>query len=132
MYKMTRHWRAYAWIACLALLFNAFIPLVAAARGSGAMASSAPMDMEVCTAMGMEMLPMPVKPDPAHGGQPAKMMGHCDCCMGHAAAHGLPPPATIAFTLPAGRAVYPPLYYHAPHLLFSWALAQPRAPPVLA
>lgn len=123
---MTRHWSAIAWIACLAILFNAFVPLLASARGADA--STAPMEMEVCTALGMEM--MSFAPPASEDGKPAKTMGHCECCMSHATAHGLPPPVSALAVLPAVHAVYPPLYYLAPHPLFSWSLAQPRAPPV--
>jgi hypothetical protein len=34
--------------------------------------------------------------------------------------------------LAAGRHIYPPLFYSAPHQLHAWSAANPRAPPVLA
>lgn len=116
-----------AWIACLAILFNAFAPLVSHAMAASA---SAAMTMEVCTAMGVTTMPLA-----ADGGEASssaklhKAMNHCGYCVSHAASHGLPPPATVAFAVPAGRDVYPPLYYHAPRPLFPWSLAQSRAPP---
>jgi hypothetical protein len=129
----TRHWTAHAWIACLAVLFNAFVPLVSHALSLSSPAS-APMQMEVCTAMGMAMLPTaaPDQPDKSASGKLAGSMTHCGYCAIHGAALGLPPPSAIAFAAPLGRNAFPPLYYLAPRPLFPWSLAQPRAPPVLA
>jgi hypothetical protein len=133
MNRKTGHRTAYAWIACLAILFNAFVPLVSHALSLSSPAS-APMRMEVCTAMGIEMLPMaaPDQPDKSASGKQAGDMTHCGYCAIHGAALGLPPPIAIAFAVPRGRDVFPPLYYLAPRPLFPWSLAQPRAPPVLA
>jgi hypothetical protein len=133
MNRKTRHWTAYAWIACLAILFNAFVPLVSHAF-SLSPSQSAPLRMEVCTAMGIEMLPMaaPDHPDKSASGKQAGSMTHCGYCAIHGAALGLPPPIAIAFAAPSGRDTFPPLYYRAPRPLFAWSPAQPRAPPVLA
>jgi hypothetical protein len=133
MHTLTRHWRMrarIAWIACLAILFNAFAPLV-----SHAMEAAAPtppvMAIEVCTAMGMASMPLALAGSgDATSGKLHKNMNHCGYCVAHAAAHGLPPPPAVAFAPAAGRDAYPPLYYHAPRPLFPWSLAQPRAPPL--
>jgi hypothetical protein len=137
MHTMTRHSRKrarIAWIACLAILFNALAPLV-----SHAMEAAAPapvvMAMEVCTAMGMETMPVSLaaaEPDRSASGALHKNMNHCGYCVAHAAAHGLPPPMQAGFTPNIGRDAWPPLYYHSPRLLFPWSLAQPRAPPLPA
>jgi hypothetical protein len=127
MHKTTRQWSLSAWIACLAILFNAFAPIVSHAGESSARASVT-VEMEVCTALGMEMRPSGV---PDHG-QLHKTMKHCGYCVAHAASHGLPPPMTAMFAAVAGRDNYPPLYYRSPRPLFPWSLAQPRAPPALA
>ena len=120
-----------AWIACLAILLNAFAPLVSHAM-DGSSAAPVVMAMEVCTAMGMETMPVALDataPDRSASGPLHKHMNHCAYCVAHAAAHGLPPPVDAVFAAPAGRDVYPSLYYHASRSLFPWSLAQPRAPP---
>jgi hypothetical protein len=137
MYILKRQWRTrarIAWIACLAILFNALAPLV-----SHAMEAAAPapvvMAMEVCTAMGMQTMPVALAaagPDRSASGALHKNMNHCGYCVVHASAHGLPPPMTAVFAPAASRDAWPPLYYHSPHLLFPWSLAQPRAPPLSA
>ena len=127
-----------AWIACLAILFNALVPLVSHAMGT---VSPAPapvvMDLEVCTALGMQTMPLTLAPpgpeqEPSAGGKLHKTMNHCAYCAAHASPHGLPPPMNAAFVPAAGRDAYPPLYYQASRPLFPWSLAQPRAPPQAA
>jgi hypothetical protein len=130
MHRSTRHWSACTWIACLAILFNAFAPVMSH------MASAAPLtvEMEVCTALGMRMMPMSMTPDQADRSASDKLhksMGHCGYCAVHAATLAIPPLTTALFFLSGGRDVYPPLYYHSPHPLLPWSLAQPRAPPFL-
>jgi hypothetical protein len=126
-----------AWIACLAILFNALVPLVSHAMDA---VSPAPvvMDREVCTALGMQTMPLALAPagqeqqDGAGAGKLHKNMSHCAWCAAHASPHGLPPPMDAAFVPAAGRDAYPPLYYQASRPLFPWSLAQPRAPPQAA
>jgi hypothetical protein len=137
MHTPTRPWRTrarIAWIACLAILFNVFAPLVSHAMQP---ATRAPlvMEMEVCTAMGMTSMPVVLAPagtDDSTSGKLHKNMNHCGYCAAHAGAHGLPPPMDVVFAPLGGRDVYPPLYYRASRPLFPWSLAQPRAPPFLA
>jgi hypothetical protein len=119
-----------AWIACLAILFNALVPLVSHAMQAATPAAMV-MEMEVCTAMGMETMSvaLPAAPDGLDAGKLQKHMNHCGYCVVHASAHGLPPPMTAVFVPAASRAAWPPLYYQSPRPLFSRALAQPRAPP---
>jgi hypothetical protein len=131
-HRSTLHW---AWIACLAILFNAFAPIMSYAMGTQAVAgASVVMEMEVCTALGMEMRPFvsDASPDPADAGKLQKHMGHCAYCVAHVPAHGLPPPMPAVFAPAAGRDAWPPLYYQSSRSLFPWALAQPRAPPALS
>ena len=134
MHTPTRHRFVHAriaWIACLAILFNAFAPMVSHAIQAAAPGPAA-MSMEICTALGMTTMPLATPAD-GQGGDDAgklhKAMNHCGYCVSHAASHGLPPPPAIAFAVPSGRDVYPPLYYHSSRPLFPWSLAQPRAPP---
>lgn len=116
-------------MACLAILFNAFVPLLSHA----AQAAAPPvMDVQVCTALGMTTMSVaaaPAGPADSTAGKLHKTMNHCGYCVAHAT-HGLPPPPAMPFAAGTGRDVYPPLYYHAPHPLFPWSLAQPRAPPL--
>lgn len=131
---LTRPWCArarIAWIACLAILFNALVPLVSHAMQSAAPAPMV-MEMEVCTALGMETMSVALPSsasDASDAGKLHKSMNHCGYCVVHASAHGLPPPMTAVFAAAASRDAWPPLYYQSPRPLFSWALAQPRAPP---
>ena len=125
-----------AWIACLAILFNAFAPLVSHAMEAAGPAPTV-MQMEVCTAMGMATMPVVLSDTSldaggADAGKLQKGMNHCGYCVFHATAHGLPPPMRAGFIPAAGRDAWPPLYYHASRPLFPWSLAQPRAPPRLS
>jgi hypothetical protein len=134
MHTRTRHRSTlyWAWIACLAILFNAFAPMLSHAMGTRAAAGASVMlEMEVCTAMGMEMQKVAVG-DPDDGAGLQKNPNHCASCVAHAATHGLPPPMPAVFVPAAGRAAWPPLYYQSSRSLFPWALAQPRAPPALS
>jgi hypothetical protein len=118
---------SWTWIACLAILFNAFAPLVSHAMdGPAAAGASAMVGMEVCTALGMKTV-LSSEPDTA---KLHKSMNHCGYCAVHATPHGLPPPMAAEFAPAAGRDAWPPLYYRSSRVLFPWALAQPRAPPV--
>jgi hypothetical protein len=137
MHTLIRHRLArtrIAWIACLAILFSAFAPLVSHAMQATAPAPAV-MALEVCTALGMTTMPLALAADGGEGpegsaaGKLHKAMNHCGYCVSHAASHGLPPPPAIAFAAALARDVYPPLYYHSPRPLFPWALAQSRAPP---
>jgi len=129
MHTTTRRRNAlsWTWIACLAILFNAFAPFLSHAMAENAVpGASAMAGMEVCTALGMKTVAWS---DPAKS---HKSMNHCGYCMVHASPHGLPPPMTAVFAPAAGRDAWPPLYYRSSRVLFPWALAQPRAPPSLS
>jgi hypothetical protein len=138
MHTTTRHRSAlsWTWIACLAILFNAFAPLLSHAMGAPAAPGAAAVaGMEVCTALGMKTMALPdAAPAPASSdtGKLHKTMTHCGFCAAHAGTHGLPPPMTAVFAPAAGRDAWPPLYYRSSRVLFPWALAQPRAPPAIA
>src|SRR5689334_779589 len=123
MHTWTRHSRKrarIAWITCLAILFNMLVPLVSHAMNALAPAPIV-MDMEVCTAIGMETMPIALSPAPAPEGQGGssadrssgkldKILHHCGYCVAHAAAHALPPAIGAAMTAGAIGDVYPPLY----------------------
>jgi len=134
MHTSTRHRNRlyWTWIACLAILFNAFAPMLSHAMGTQSTAGAPLMlEMEVCTALGMEMRQVEsiASSDPSVDGKLHKNTNHCAYCVAHAASHGLPPPMPAVFVPATGRAAWPPLYYQSSRSLFPWALAQPRAPP---
>ncbi|MGJ7915292.1 DUF2946 domain-containing protein [Massilia sp. LXY-6] len=139
MHILSRHWRMRArigWIACLAILFNALVPLVSQAMQAAGPAPTL-MQMEVCTAMGMKTMPVVLSATPSDAGDASsgklqKGIAHCGLCVFHAAAYGLPPPMGAGFVAAAGRDAFPPLHYQSSRPLFPWSLAQPRAPPRLS
>lgn len=129
MVKTTKKRRLFAWIACLAILLNAFMPVVSHALSFG----SAAARVEVCTAMGIEMMMVPDQDHEASASDKLlKSLTHCGYCATHAGSFGLPPQPIAVFALDLQRDTFPPLYYHAPRPLFPWSLAQPRAPPAAA
>jgi hypothetical protein len=125
MHRFARYLHAYAWIAALAILFNALAPVVSHARASSV------TQVEICTAMGVAMVAMPAdgKPDPDHL---LKGMDHCAYCTTHAASFGMPPHPSAMFAVLGGHDVYPPLFYQSPSTLFTWSRAHARAPPVVS
>jgi len=135
MHRITRHLPAYAWIATLAILFNALAPVVSHAMS---LASAGAPRAEVCTAMGIEMMPMAAAPGANASSSPSssdallKGLMHCAYCAPHAGSFGLPPSLPAMLAVLGGHDAYPPLFYRAPQPLFQWAFAQPRAPPALA
>ncbi|HEX8478909.1 MAG TPA: DUF2946 domain-containing protein [Telluria sp.] len=129
MYRLARHFHAYAWIAALAILFNALAPVMSHAQAATGHAQS---QVEICTAMGMVMVAMPAldgKPDTGHLMQG---MNHCAYCTTHAGSFGLPPPALAVFAILGGHDVFPLLFYQSPATLFTWSRAHARAPPVVS
>lgn len=131
MYKTTRHWAKYAWIACLAILFNAFVPVVSHALNASSAYAASGAQMEVCTAMGIEMLPMalPDQDGKQSSDKLLKSLTHCGYCATHAGSFGLPPQPAAVFAVLGGHDAFPPLYYTSPRPLFLWTPAQSRAPP---
>jgi hypothetical protein len=125
MHRIARHLTAYAWIAALAILFNALAPVVSHAR-----AQAGVTQVEVCTAMGVVMVSMPGdKPDPDHL---LKGMSHCAYCATHGVSFGLPPHAMPLVAVLGGHDVFPPLFYQSHSRLFTWSRAPARAPPAVA
>ena len=57
---------------------------------------------------------------------------HCPFCLPHAGNFALPPALTACVAVTAGQNAFPPLYYQAHSLLFSWVTANPRGPPQLS
>ena len=84
---------------------------------------------EICTSTGtMRLLALDDQ------GQPAKAHAYEQCltCLAH---HDVsaPPPAPVAVSQSTTEARFVArLFLHAPRTLHTWAVAQPRAPPLLA
>jgi hypothetical protein len=120
----------YAWIAGLAFLFGSLTPSI-----SRALVAAGPgkMQLEICTSGGIMLMPVAdaaAKKSPL--GLTQDHLEHCPCCLSHAGPFALFPPLKLTFAIIDGRELYPALFYHAPHRLFSWFSANPRAPPVTA
>jgi len=112
-----------AWIALVAFVFSLFAPALSHAF----VPRQAAMASEVCTAMGVVMMPMADSPDQDAGKAPA--MTHCDLCCSHHAPVMLPSPPHLPLRLAGARDTYPSLFYQSPSPQFAWTPAQSRAPP---
>jgi hypothetical protein len=127
MHRLARHLHACAWIAALAILFNALAPVVSHARATPNLAQ-----VEICTAMGVAMVAMPSPGDKPDAGHLYKGMNHCAYCATHAGSFGLPPQAPTLFAVAGGHDAYPPLFYQSPSALFTWSRFHARAPPAVS
>ena len=133
MHRIARHLHAYAWIAALAILFNALAPVVSQAQARVLTQGSAgATQMEICTAMGVAMVSMPASSDAPEHDHLLKAMSHCAYCGTHAGSFGLPPHAAPIFAVQGGHDVFPLLFYQSPATLFTWSRFQARAPPATA
>ncbi len=130
MKTLRRHLKVCNWLALVAVLAMALLPTVshALAHGQGTGTTWA----EVCTPQGMKMVAVDVEdaaPGSAGSAQPGSHLEHCPYCTGSVTPPGLPP---STFSLPyfdPRAGLVPPLFLQAPHTLFAWRSAQPRAPP---
>jgi hypothetical protein len=133
-----------SWIAIFALLLSALAPSVSSAFT--VRKGNVPIWMEICSASNVSSSgTTPSKKilvtlsadiadtaasspkDPA-----AHEAAHCPFCLPHAGHFALPPAVMPCCAVAAGHDVFPPLYYQAPSLLFSWVSASPRGPPQLS
>ena len=128
MFKLMKRQQLHFWIASLALLFNALAPSISYAMT--ARHGAAPL-LEICTASGSRLVD-PALPPGDDGPAQALLhhLQHCQSCLSHAGAFGPPPVPVSPLPVPDGHDVFPPLFYLAPSVLFSWTGAQPRGPPV--
>lgn len=109
-----------AWLFIFAILFGAVAPGV-----NHALAQAGTISQDICTTGGVT---------PAGGAQPDAAPDasiHCSYCLAHCLAAG-PLPASPALALAGATRAIPPTRYQAPHLLFPWTAARPRAPPATA
>ncbi|NMM37898.1 MAG: DUF2946 domain-containing protein [Glaciimonas sp.] len=134
MRKNPRTKLLFIWIACFAMLLNALAPSISHAVTAWGSAPSSPM-MEICTMNGVQSIASmtaisgPLTGDPSG---PSHTGGnqHCPFCLPHGGSIGLLPPDLPVLPIMAGHDVFPHLFYHAPHRLFSWTAANPRGPPL--
>ncbi|MEO6351505.1 MAG: DUF2946 domain-containing protein [Burkholderiaceae bacterium] len=123
----------FIWIACFAMLINAFAPSISHAVTSLSSAPASPM-MEICTMTGVQSIAaMTGLPGRDHSGPDKAGSGeHCPFCLPHAGSFALPPSELPVQQIVAGNDLFPPLFYQAPYRLFSWTAAKPRGPPLAA
>ena len=119
----------------LAAILATFAMLLAALAPAATQALAAANDQHVrwtavCTSDGARLMPVPTDAAGVPVAPAAGHVDHCPFCAPHAAATALPPHAEVTVPAVAGSDPVPPLYLLAPHPLFAWASAQPRAPPV--
>lgn len=108
----------------MAFVFSLFAPALSHAFAPPQVAMPAG---EICTAMGVVMLPM--ADDSDQDAAASKGMTHCDLCCSHHAPVMLPAPPDLPLTLAGARDTYPALFYQSPSPQFAWTPAQSRAPP---
>ncbi|MFZ3003476.1 DUF2946 domain-containing protein [Undibacterium umbellatum] len=122
------------WLACFAMLFNGIAPSMANAMTPSKVKAGF---IEICSAEGNKLFEIAtgkfIKADPDSENQKSKSAKvHCANCLPQADHHFLPPssPQDVASTKLSEA--FPSLFYQSPQTLFSWASAQPRAPPALS
>ena len=115
-----------SWIAVVAILMAALAPSISHALSAKNGASL----IEVCTALGAKW----VQPDgsskdqaPASGG--VHPFEHCPYCSVHANAVGIPAAPVVPALAISSSDLLPTAFLAAPHTLYAWVSAQPRAPP---
>ncbi|MFZ6844407.1 DUF2946 domain-containing protein [Undibacterium sp. RuTC16W] len=132
------------WLACCALLLNVLVPSMAmpVRSQSGAL-------IEICSAVGNKWVDritgQIVKVTSAETGQSAgaaaglapdsgsqHASSHCALCLLHSDDQFFLPSVATASVVPRLTQAFPALFYQSPQPLFSWASANPRAPPVFA
>ncbi len=128
------------WLACLALVLNTFLPLLANGLGAGMGFGGAVSKggvIEICSVQGVKLIDgatgRVLKIDALKSGQEKQHINaHCAFCLPHAD-HDfvLPVLASVAVATNLGEIV-PALFYQSPQTLFIWDSAQARAPPVLS
>ena len=125
------------WIAIFALLLSALVPSMASALT--VRNGNLPVWMEICSASNVSSaggkLSKKMRVAVSAGASISSMnsaaheAAHCPFCLPHAGNFALPPAVLPCCAVAAGHDVFPPLYYQAPSLLFSWVSASPRGPP---
>ncbi|MFZ6774382.1 DUF2946 domain-containing protein [Undibacterium sp. SXout7W] len=122
------------WLACFAMLFNGIVPSMASTVVPTKVKAGF---IEICSAEGNKLFEIATgkftKTSPDADSQQSKHgKVHCANCLPHADHHFLLPTNDSDAPNAGLSEAFPPLFYHSPQTLFSWASAQPRAPPALS
>ncbi|MDO8178027.1 MAG: DUF2946 domain-containing protein [Undibacterium sp.] len=117
------------WIAIFAILLSALAPSISSALTMRN--ASSPGWSEICSASNVYSSANKMSKK-ASGTSDAHESKHCPFCLPHAGNFALPPAVMPCCAVAAGHDAFPPLYYQAPSLLFSWVTANPRGPPQLS
>lgn len=115
-----------AWIACLAIVFGSLAPSVSHAMMDS---PAAPGLIEICTIDGVKSVSANTDFEKSLADLAAHGFEHCPFCLTHGGSFALLPPSSVTFAVLGGHDVFPSLFYQAPRPLFTWADANPRAPP---
>ena len=129
MFTLRTQHRVTAWLAALAVLWGALLPVLSHAVVANQAVGNG--WVEVCTATGMAWVNSTDGQATPESGSPARTTGMsgCDWCATHSPLTGLPAvslPAVAPFVFGVD---VPAAFLHAPRPLFVWAAAQSRAPP---
>lgn len=132
MFAHRTHFRFTAWLAALAVLWGALLPVVS--HAVAAHQSSTSGWVEVCTATGMAWVASAddALPSQSDSSAPGMNMAGCDWCATHSPLAGWPAVAQPSVAPLALAPQVPAAFLNAPRPLFVWAAAQSRAPPVSA
>ena len=117
------------WIAILAILLSALAPTVSHALAN---AEGSVVTMEICTANGYQVVKVSASGNDKAPTSSKHGMEHCAYCTTGGSSPAIMGSSPAVLAVVAGRDVYPPLFYAAPHALHVWSSASPRAPPFLA
>lgn len=123
------------WLACLALLFNAFLPSLAGSMGGGCSEVRNGV-IEICSVQGVKLVDSAtgkvLKVDALKTIQDKpRLHGHCAFCLPHTDHDFILPALAGAVKGKNLSEAFPSLFYQSPSTLFIWDSAQARAPPVL-
>jgi Protein of unknown function (DUF2946) len=118
------------WIAIFAILLSALAPSISSALTVLTVRNgNSPSWAEICSTSNSTAS---VNKKTQSSTSDAHESKHCPFCLPHAGNFALPPAAMPCCAVAAGHDTFPPLYYQAPSLLFSWVTANPRGPPPLS
>jgi len=122
--------RAFNWVALLAVFALAFAPTVSHALAASGQGGFNPW-AEVCSTAGNAVSAAAAQAAGTEAPAPAGLqhLEHCPLCGIGAQVPVLPLSPPAAFIGADGAHFLPLLFAHAPRPLFAWAAAQPRGPP---
>lgn len=131
---MKKYWKKQfltVWIAIFAILLSALGSSISSALTLANRTN--PGLTEICSttnsAVNKATEATQQAPAKSSGGSAAHATEHCPFCLPHAGDFSLAPAVLTCCAIAAGHDVFPPLFYQAPTLLFTWVSANPRGPP---